>query len=117
VDTTILHNPRCSTSRAALASAEEAGVEVSVRAYLANPLDEADLRDLIAKLDDPVTDLVRRDPNFARAGLTEADVETADQVVAVLVAHPELLQRPVLVRGDHAIIGRPRDRVAAFLAG
>ena len=49
MDTTILHNPRCSTSRAALASAEEAGVEVSVRAYLANPLDEADLRDLIAK--------------------------------------------------------------------
>jgi len=90
---------------------------VSVRAYLANPLDEADLRDLIAKLEDPVTDLVRRDPNFARAGLTEADVETADQVVAVLVAHPELLQRPVLVRGDHAIIGRPKDRVAAFLAG
>ena len=81
---------------------------MSVRAYLANPLDEADLRDLIAKLEDPVTDL---------AGLTEADVETADQVVAVLVAHPELLQRPVLVRGDHAIIGRPKDRVAAFLAG
>lgn len=116
MDTTILHNPRCSTSRAALASAEEAGVDVSVRPYLANPLDEADLRDLVAKLEDPVTDLVRRDPNFARAGLTEADVETADQVVAVLVAHPELLQRPVLVRGERAIIGRPKERVAAFLA-
>lgn len=116
MDTTILHNPRCSTSRAALASAEEAGVEVSVRAYLANPLDEADLRDLIAKLEDPVTDLVRRDSLWAKLGLTDADAATPDQVVALLVKHKQLLQRPVLVTDAKAIIGRPKERVRDLLS-
>lgn len=116
-DVTILHNSLCSTSRAALAAADEAGVGVEVVEYLKRPLDEAALRDLLGKLEDAPTDLVRRDAAFAAAGLTDADVQTADQVVAVLLAHPKLLQRPVLVRGDRAIIGRPKDRVPAFLAG
>jgi arsenate reductase len=74
------------------------------------------LRDLAGKLEDPVTDLVRRDGFFKDQGLTDADVQTEDQVVAVLVEHPRLLQRPVIVKGDRAIIGRPKDRVPAFLA-
>ncbi|HIT76094.1 MAG TPA: arsenate reductase (glutaredoxin) [Candidatus Avipropionibacterium avicola] len=115
-EVTILHNPRCSTSRAALEEAEQAGVEVEVVRYLTTPLDEAELRQLIDKLEDPVTDLVRRDAAFARLGLTDADVAEVDQVVATLVAHPELMQRPVLVRGDRAIIGRPKTRVPDFLA-
>ncbi len=115
-DVTILHNPRCSTSRHALAEAERAGVEVDIVAYLRTPLDEPALRDLIAKLEDPVTDLVRRDAAFARLGLGDDDVASDDQVVAVLVAHPELMQRPVLVSRSRAIIGRPKDRVAPFLA-
>ena len=114
--TTILHNKNCSTSRFALQTAEDAGVEVEVHDYLKAPLTEAELRGVIAKLEDPVTDLVRRDSYFAQQGLTDADVETEDQVVAALLAHPRLLQRPVLVKGDRAIIGRPKDRVAAFLA-
>ncbi|NLG20202.1 MAG: arsenate reductase (glutaredoxin) [Actinomycetales bacterium] len=113
---TLLHNPRCSTSRAALDQVESAGVDAEVVRYLSTPLDEAQLRDLIDKLEDPVTDLVRRDAAFAELGLTDADVATTDQVVAVLLEHPRLMQRPVLVRGDRAIIGRPKDRVPAFLA-
>ncbi len=114
-DVTVYHNPRCSTSRAALDAAAASGTEVDVVQYLRSPLDEAGLRDLLGKLEDAPTDLVRRDQNFKAAGLTDADVATPDQVVAVLVAHPELMQRPVLVRGDRAIIGRPKDRVPAFL--
>jgi len=49
-------------------------------------------------------------------GRTHADVETREQAVAVLAGHPRLLQRPVLVQGDPAIVGRPKERVAAFLA-
>ncbi|MDO5712757.1 MAG: ArsC/Spx/MgsR family protein [Micrococcales bacterium] len=117
-DVTILHNPRCSTSRAALEAVTEAGAQdVEVIDYLKTPLDEAALRALLAKLEDAPTDLVRRDAAFAAAGLTEDDVQTADQVVAVLVAHPQLMQRPVLVRPDRAIIGRPKNRVPGFLAG
>lgn len=112
---TLLHNPRCSTSRSALQELEDAGADAHVVRYLSDPLDEAQLRELIAQLEDPVTDLVRRDATFARLSLTEDDVATADQVVDLLVRHPALMQRPVLVRDGRAIIGRPKDRVAAFL--
>lgn len=113
---TILHNPNCSTSRAALTAADEAGVAPQVVQYLKQPLDADGLRDLLGKLVDPPTDLVRRDKFFAELGLSDADVQSADQVVAVLTEHPKLMQRPVLVAGDKAIIGRPKDRVPAFLA-
>lgn len=115
-DVTIYHNPRCSTSRAAMDTAAQADVAVDTVLYLKEPLDEAALRALLAKLEDPVTDLVRRDAKFKELGLTDADVADQDQVVKVLVEHPQLMQRPVLVKGDRAIIGRPKDRVPAFLA-
>lgn len=116
-DLTVLHNPKCSTSRAALATVEAAGAEAEIVPYLKEPLDETALRELIGKLEDEPTDLVRRDSFFTDQGLTEDDVATVDQVVAVLVEHPRLMQRPVVVKGDRAIIGRPKDRVAPFVAG
>lgn len=112
----ILHNPRCSTSRYAVETVEAAGVAANIVQYLRTPLDEPALRELIGQLEDPVTDLIRRDATFKELGLTEEDVQTVDQVVALLVEHPKLMQRPVLVRADKAIIGRPKDRVAAFIA-
>jgi arsenate reductase len=115
-DVTILHNNRCSTSRAAMERIEQAHVPAEVVDYLRRPLDAAALGDLLDKLEDAPTDLVRRDPYFTELGLTDADVETREQVVAVLAEHPRLMQRPVLVKGDRAIIGRPKERVAAFLA-
>ncbi len=115
-EVTLWHNPRCSTSRAALAQVEEAGLDATVVHYLSTPVDAEQLREVVAKLEDPVTDLVRRDATFRELGLTEADVATAEAVVRVLVEHPRLLQRPVLVRGDRAIIGRPKDRVPTFLS-
>ncbi len=115
-DVTIFHNARCSTSRSAMDRIEEAGCAADVVDYLNHPLDAAALGDLLDKLEDAPTDLVRRDPYYRELGLTDADVMTREQVVAVLAEHPRLMQRPVLVRGDRAIIGRPKERVAAFLA-
>ena len=115
-DVTILHNNRCSTSRSAMDRLAEAHVQAEVVDYLRHPLDAAALEILLDRLEDAPTDLVRRDAHFAELGLTDADVATREQVVDVLVRHPRLLQRPVLVKGERAIIGRPRDRVAAFLA-
>lgn len=118
-DVTVLHNPRCSTSRHAVQTLQEAGVRHSLVRYLTTPLDEPALRDLVDRLEDPVTDLVRRDPAFERAGLTEADVADADAdgVVTALLAHPELMQRPVLIVGHRAFIGRPRHRVSDLVSG
>ncbi len=97
--------------------ATELGVDYDTVLYLKTPPDEATLRDIIAKLEDPVTDLVRRDSLWKKLGLTDADVATDDQVVAVLIEHKQLLQRPLVVTKDKAIIGRPKDRVRQLLGG
>jgi len=91
-----------------VAVATEMGVEFEEIRYMKTPPDEATLRDIIAKLEDPVENLVRKDAQFAKLGLNEDDyVGNADAVVAVLLEHPKLLQRPVIVTADKAIIGRP----------
>ena len=96
--------------------AKELGVDAEIVPYLKQPPDEATLRSIIAKLQDPVTDLVRRDSLWQKLGLEESDVQTADQVVAVLLAHKQLMQRPIVVTRDTAIIGRPKDRVRELLS-
>ena len=90
-------------------------VAVDVVLYLKTPPDAATLASIIAKLEDPVTDLVRRDSNFAKLGLAESDVATTEQVIAILVKHKALLQRPVVVTPTTALIGRPKDRVTEAL--
>jgi arsenate reductase len=97
--------------------AEELGVEFEIVLYGKTPPDEPTLRDIIAKLEDPATNLVRRDSLWKKLGLTEDDVATDDQVVAVLVKHKQLLQRPVVVTATRAIIGRPKERVRELLSG
>ncbi len=119
-DLTILHNPRCSTSRAGLEAAEASGLDLEVRYYLKEPLDEAEWLALIGILDADPTDLVRRDKKFAELGLSDDDVASPDQVARVLAETPALAQRPVLIRREggreRAIIGRPKTAVAPFLA-
>ncbi len=95
--------------------AEELGVEVDIVNYIADPPDAETLRALIAKLEDDPSDLVRRDSTWQKLGLAESDVATVDQIVEVLVEHKRLLQRPVVVTPERAIIGRPKDRVRALL--
>jgi arsenate reductase len=114
-DVTILHNSACSTSKHALAEAEQAGTATEIVQYLKAPLDRAALLELIGKLEDPPADLVRKDPYFAQLGLDASDYTTPEAVADLLVEHPRLMQRPVLVKGERAIIGRPKDRVRPFL--
>ena len=97
--------------------AKELGVDAEIVLYLKTPPDAATLRSIIAKLEDPVTDLVRRDSMWKKLGLTDADAATDDQVVDLLVKHKQLLQRPVVVTKKKAIIGRPKDRVRTLLDG
>ena len=114
---TVFHNPNCSSSRAATELADELGVPVDIRRYqLKAQRPSADeLRGLLAILEDEPTALVRRDATFTKLGLAESDVQTAEQVAEVLAAHPEMIQRPVLVADGAAVIGRPKDRIAPFL--
>mgnify|MGYP001346516416 FL=1 len=96
--------------------AEELGVEFEEVNYIQSPPDAKTLREIIKKLEDPPTALVRRDSKFKKLELGEADVTTEDQVVDILVKHKQLLQRPLIVTEDTAIIGRPKDRVRTLLS-
>jgi arsenate reductase len=116
-DVVLYHNPACTTSTKALALLEELGVDVEVVRYLKTPPDRATLTRLVDALEDPPAALVRHDAHFASLGLDADGYTEPSAVVELLVEHPRLLQRPLLVRGDRAIIGRPLDRVAPFVAG
>lgn len=96
--------------------ASELGADAEIVIYQKTPPDRAALERIVAILEDPVTDLVRRDAQWAKLGLTDADAETPEQVVALLLQHKMLMQRPVVVKGDKAIIGRPKDRVRRLLS-
>jgi arsenate reductase len=115
---TLLHNPHCPTSVHALDALEAAGHDVTVRRYLlvAERLDEAELRSLASRLEgDPVDALIRRDKKYETLGL-DADGLGIEDVVAILVEHPVLLQRPILDDGERVTIGRPRSRAASWAA-
>lgn len=115
---TLMHNPHCPTSVYALDALTEAGHDVTVRKYLlvAERLSEAEVRSLAERLQgDPVDTLIRRDRKYRDLGL-EADGLSLDEVVAILVEHPALLQRPILDDGTNVVIGRPRDRQRAWAA-
>ena len=97
--------------------AEDLGVDAEIVLYQKTPPDRATLEAIITTLEDPVTDLVRRDAQFAKLGLTDDDVAEASQVIEVLLAHKMLMQRPLVVTDDTAIIGRPKERVRTLLGG
>lgn len=99
-----------------MAVAEEEGVEYKTVLYMKDKPDRATLERLVEVIEDPVEDLVRKDAKFKKLGLEpEMFVGNPEAVVDILAQHAALLQRPVIVKGAKAIIGRPRDRVRDFL--
>ncbi len=84
--------------------------------YIKEPPDQATLEKIVKGLEDPVEDLVRKDSKFKKLELDPDDyVDNPEAVVDILVKHKQLLQRPVIVKGTKAIIGRPKDRIAPFI--
>ena len=109
-----LHNPRCSKSRAALELIREAGIELPVRDYLGEPLSVDELRRIVALLGVRPIEIARRgEPEYVAEGLSEAMPD--EDVLRVMAAHPILIERPILVRGNRAVIGRPPESVRTIL--
>lgn len=96
--------------------ADKLGVDAEIILYQKTPPDRDELEWLVAHLEDPPGDLVRKDSLFKRLGLHEGDYQTPEAVVDLIDRHKMLMQRPVVVRGDTVIIGRPKDRVRALLS-
>jgi len=108
---TIYHNPVCGKSRGALDILHERAVDCDVVEYLKAPLDRATLERILSLLPDPPAALVRKDKRFAELGLVAADYTTRAAVIDLLLAHPELMERPVIIRGERAVIARPSEKV------
>ena len=114
-DIRIYHNPGCSHSRGALEILAERAADAEVVLYLEAPPSKVELERLLGLLEDPPADLVRKDKRFAELGLIESDYQSPEQVVAILVQHPELMQRPIIVKGDRAVLARPSEKVLTLL--
>ena len=112
---TLYHNPNCSKSRGAKEILESRGVDFQVVEYLKTPLDRGAIKRLLALLDVPPAELIRRDGHFKELGLRTEDYTTADDVADLLAEHPKLMQRPVAVRGERAVIARPSELVETLL--
>ena len=93
----------------------ERGVEFDAVEYLKQPIDRAGFERILDALPDCPADLVRKDKRFTELGLRAEDYVTRDAVIALLLAHPELMQRPIVFRGAQAIIARPSEKVLELL--
>ena len=111
----VYHNPACGNSRGALQLLSERGVECEVVEYLKTPPTRETLEKILAMLEGPAADLVRKDKRFGELGLKADDYVDPKKIVTLLVAHPELMQRPIVIRGNRAIIARPPEKLTALL--
>ena len=110
----IYHNPRCSKSRQGLAILQDAQVEPEIINYIKNPITFTELKDILQKLAIPAIDLVRKNEaiwkeNFKNKELSE------NEVIEAMVTFPKLIERPIVINGEVAVIGRPPEKIKELL--
>lgn len=112
---TIYHNPRCSKSRQTLEILEQNGIEPDVVRYLETPPDKTELKTLLAKLGIGPRDLLRRgEAAYKEQGLANPEL-TDEALIEAMIAEPRLIERPIVVSGDRAVLGRPPENVLSLL--
>lgn len=111
----LIHNPKCSKSRQAKDLLAEKGVAFEVREYLKTPLTKAELADLAKKLGVKPRDMLRtKEDAYKERGLDREGVSD-DQILAAMAEEPVLLERPIVVKGNRAVIGRPTEKILEIL--
>ena len=109
----ILHNPRCSKSRATLSIILENNIQPTIRLYLDDPLSIEEIRNLLIKLDTTADQIVRKNEDvYKKLNLKNSD---QDLLIEKISKNPILLERPIVVKGEEAIIGRPPENVMKLL--
>ncbi len=112
---TIYHNPRCSKSRQTLALLEENLIKPNVVLYLETPPSAGEITQLLTKLGVSARQLLRSGEDaYADNNLSNPDLTDA-QLIAAMVAHPKLIERPIVVKGDKAVLGRPPENVLELI--
>lgn len=113
-DIQIWHNPRCSKSRASFALLEEKDVEVEVVKYLDTPPTTDELKALLVMLGMEPRELMRTKEEIYKT-LNLKDEQSAEALIRAMVENPKLIERPIVIRGDRAVIGRPIENVVELL--
>lgn len=112
----IYHNPRCSKSRQTLKLIEDAGVEVEVIRYLESPPSPSELSGLLKKLGMEPIELMRKgEAIYKEMGLAKKEL-SKKEAIQLLHDHPKLIERPIVVKGDQAVIGRPPENVLELIS-
>jgi arsenate reductase len=111
---TIYHNPRCTKSRGALALLEEHGIKPKVIEYLQTPPTAAELKSILNKLGMKADELIRKGEDIYKEKIAGRSL-TEDQLIAAMVKDPILIERPIVIHGDRAVVGRPVEKVEALL--
>ncbi|MEN8165895.1 MAG: arsenate reductase (glutaredoxin) [Pseudomonadota bacterium] len=111
----IYHNPRCSKSRQALQLLKESGVEPEVVEYLKTPPDRATLEKILEMLGMEPRELMRKkEQAYKENGLADPAL-TRDQLIDAMIAHPKLIERPIVIKNDKAALGRPPEQVLEII--
>ena len=112
---TIYHNPRCSKSRQTLQLLQDNQIEPEVVLYLETPPDKATLKNLLQKLGISARDLLRKGEDEYKAMNLKDPALSDDQLIDAMTTHPKLIERPIVVKGDSAVLGRPPENVLELL--
>ncbi len=111
----VWHNPRCSKSRQAVSLLREHGIEPEILEYLKEPPSAEELDAVLRMLDMEPRDLMRRkEKEYRELGLKDESL-SRDRLVAAMVGHPRLIERPVAISGDRAVLGRPTETVLELI--
>ena len=111
----VYQKPTCSKCRATLSLLNERGVQFQAINYYETPLTSSQLRELIAKLGVSPRDILRKDEQIYRELELGKRGVPDEELIALMVEHPDLIQRPIVVRGDEAVLGRPVENVEKLL--
>lgn len=111
---TIYHNPRCRKSRETLALINDANKEVEIIEYLKEPPSTGELKKLLAKLNKSPEEILRKGETIFKEKFKGLKL-TDEEWIEVMVENPKLIERPIVVRGNKALIGRPPENVQEFL--
>lgn len=112
--TTIYHNAQCSKSREGMCVLEDLGEDVEIVEYTKDPLTEAQLTDLVRKLGIKPKQLVRTNEELYKTKYAHRKIY-GKEWIRIMAKYPELIQRPIIVKGDKAIIGRPAELIVDFV--
>ena len=111
----IYHNPRCSKSRAALKLLKEKNQDPEIFLYLQEILSQSKIRSLIKKLNIPIREILRKgEEEYKRNNLNDENISD-EELINFMIKFPKIIERPIIIKGDKAVIGRPPENILKLL--